>query len=341
MLTEEQKQRIEQNRLAAIRRKEELARQRAQSNGLPSNQPNRNTTASNPNATVSNPKPTNNSTTSNGVHRPPQPNPTNSNGIHAQPQLGATNSASTAQSKYTFNRINANAVLNRPNSNPPNPPLNRQQPNHPTASYGSNTAAASFAIPSANRPANQNQGNPPNGNQNSNYITPAKRPAGPNDHQVDKRLKTGAQAKSPYEQIMGKVQTVKIEFSLLSNREFYVDFKYNQKLVDEVRRLKSARFDGAQKKWAFKLEHYEEIMSALPKIKLDRLTVQLGEGFPKDVLDLLEDSLKYNQIKVNLEANRNVKVILNRLFPYQKEGVMFGVRREGEHSFPAVKSQSF
>lgn len=359
-LTEEQRQRMEQNRLAALRKREELARQRAQSNGQPPNQPNRTTTAinsnagnptaSNQNKTTSNPNtgnPTasnqnrpavinqtnNSSTISNGVPRPtPQPNPTNSNGIRAQPQLSST--TSTTQPKYSFNRINANAVQNRPN-----PPY-RQPPNNPTASYGNNTAS-SFAIPPANRPANQIRSNPPNNPPNaslnsSSYITPAKRPAGPNDHQADKRLKTGVQAKSPYEQIMTKAQTVKIEFSLLNNREFCADFKYHVKLVEEVRKLKGARFDGTQKKWAFKLEDYEEITKALGAIKLDRLTIQLGEGIPKNVRDILADSLKYNQVKVDLGVNKYLPRVLERLFPYQKEGVMFGVRREGKQHLPTI-----
>lgn len=358
-LTEEQRQRMEQNRLAALRKREELARQRAQSNGQPPNQPNRTTTAinsnagnptaSNQNKTTSNPNTgnptasnqnrpavinqTNSSTVSNGVPRPtPQPNPTNSNGIRAQPQLSST--TSTTQPKYSFNRINANAVQNRPN-----PPY-RQPPNNPTASYGNNTAS-SFAIPPANRPANQIRSNPPNNPPNaslnsSSYITPAKRPAGPNDHQADKRLKTGVQAKSPYEQIMTKAQTVKIEFSLLNNREFCADFKYHVKLVEEVRKLKGARFDGTQKKWAFKLEDYEEITKALGAIKLDRLTIQLGEGIPKNVRDILADSLKYNQVKVDLGVNKYLPRVLERLFPYQKEGVMFGVRREGKQHLPTI-----
>ena len=64
-------------------------------------------------------------------------------------------------------------------------------------------------------------------------------------------------------------------------------------------------------------------------IKLDRLIVKLGEGFPKNVLDILHDSLRYDTIKVDLEAKVNLKNVLKRLFPYQREGVIFGVKREG------------
>lgn len=344
-LTEEQKQRIEQNRLAAIRRREELAKQRAQAAAPqppPSVQPNRNLTVNNQRLN----QPTGNNPTTNL--------PTNSNGINRQFVNSA--SSNSNQPKYTFNRI-ANAVANVGQNSRPNPqtnnqltnrsnfnqPPNRQPSNNPPASYGSNSAATSFAVPSANQPnrpsVNQNssvyQNSNPNSNQNSNqtsnYITPAKRPAGSSDNlrESDKRLKTGPQTKSPYEQVMSKAQTIEIKFYLLNNKEFYIDFPFNQRLINEIKALNQARFERTKKVWIFRLENYQETLDKLAAIKLDRLIIKLGEGFPKHVLEILEDSLRYDTIKVDLESKPTLKNVLKRLFPYQKEGVIFGVKREG------------
>lgn len=320
MLTQEQRQKIEQNRLAALRRREELAKQRAQATSNPSSHSNPPLTTSNKTNT------TNPSTNSTGIHRQPQPNDPSSN----------------QQPKYSFNRLNANAVSNvGQKSNPSNNQLanrpNYNQPpisepaNHRPASYGSNTVT-SFPAPSTNQarqPHNQIGSRPSNGQSNS-YITPAKRPAGSDNQQADKRLRTGLQAtKSPYEQILSKAQSIEIKFYLLNNKEFYIDFQFNQRLKDEVKRLNPVRFDTIRKVWIFKLENYQEVLDKLAAIKLDRLIVKLGEGFPKNVLDILHDSLRYDTIKVDLEAKVNLKNVLKRLFPYQREGVIFGVKREG------------
>ena len=394
-LTEEQRRRIEANKQAALKKRDELARQRAQAANKPigqsTNQPNRNLTVSsttnvgttnyqpnsssilprqtplnnpinqlNRNQTATNQTANNQTATNQNQHNhnltatnQNQTNKqTNSNGVHAQAQ----SSNPTQTFRYSFNRINANAVsnvaqnsrTNQPSvnsTNRPNPPA-RQPTNNPSASYGSNTA--SFAIPSTNQPnrlgVNQINNRQPNSipkNSQNSYITPAKRPAGPNDYQTDKRLKTGPQAKSPYEQVMSKAQTIEIKFYLLNNKEFYLDFRFNQRLIDEIKKLHPVRFHVTKKVWIFKLEKYEELLIQLRGIRLDRLDIKLGEGFPSNVQDILKDSLRYDTIKVNLEM-KICPEMLKRLFPYQKEGVIFGVKREGKNAISKIfKSSEF
>ena len=280
-LTEEQKLRMEHNRLAALKRREEKQKERNQSNLLISNASNQ-----------SNNKINNQINNKSGysINR----------GIQS---LNVQQQNSTSRlNQTTTNNSNANYLGNKSNAN------------------NSNSTSMTNIMP-----YNQQQQN--------NFITPAKRPTTDQNNLNDKRMKTSDQVKSPYEQIMGKPKIIlPIEFKLLNNREFFIDFKYNQQFINEIKKI-NVRFDFKKKIWVLKLENYKTDLEKLKLIKIERTEIKFGEGFPDHVLSTLADTLKYDEMKIRLEDNQFLNAsstnMLERLFPYQKEGVKFGVRREG------------
>jgi hypothetical protein len=114
---------------------------------------------------------------------------------------------------------------------------------------------------------------------------------------------------------------------LLNNREFYLDCKFNQKFQDEIKKM-NFRFDYNKKVWIAKLENYKEIVEKLKSIKLDRYDIKYGKPIPDKVLTLLEGTLKYDECKVSLTPTLKQEFV-DRLFPYQREGVKFGIKRDG------------
>lgn len=159
------------------------------------------------------------------------------------------------------------------------------------------------------------------------FVTPNKRPGESLDQAIAEK-RPNVQAKSPYDVIKNHSITFEIEFKLISNREFYLDFKYSSKLIDAVKKFPSARYDAKNKRWVFKLENYKDICSELKKLKIDRLNLKIKSGIPENVLTILQSTLELDEIKVEL-TSRIPSDVLEKLFPYQREGIKFGVRREG------------
>lgn len=356
MLTQEQKDRIERNRLAALARKAELAKQRGQIPNQSIN--NQSTVTSSVTNLNSNNSATNTSSANNRVQAVSSSKNNQQNSTPNQPATGlkynfktAINQSANSSSFGTTNQSTANSSSNSTNQhlnvNSNKQPINRPN-NQANATVTSNqlngfnnNKSDYFIKPNQNSNLNRagsssnmtqimnhNKFQNQNQNQNNNFITPAKRPS--ENSSFEKRLKTdNPQVKSPYEQVMDKsIPNFKIEFKLLDNREFYLDFRYNSKLVEAIRKIKSPRYDPTNKKWIFRLQDYKEVLESVRKLRIERVKIELGEGFPDDLLKLLEDSLQYNKVKVLLEE-KLTREFIGQLFPYQKEGVRFAIKREG------------
>lgn len=355
-LTAEQKAMIEQKRQAALRRREEKARERAL---LAANQPQANhqpqsncqPQTSSINRTTNITSSTTNVQQQQNSAAQPRFNQTANNPQFRTNQMNstATSTTTTNQSSRVTNFTSSTfkqptVVNNQPSSRMNgNPMSNNTNANYMNNSFRTNPSTATTLNQNSNYYNRMNQQashsnfnktnstsktQPAPWQQSTSYfITPTKRPSEQTD-QGSKRQ--NVEAKSPYEQVMDRsIPIMEISFKLINNREFYLDFRFSSKLIDAVKKFQSARYDAVNKRWVFKLEHYKEICDALKKLQIDRLKLKINPGFPDNVLTILQDTLKYDEMKVNLEEKISHSVI-EKLFPYQREGIKFGIRREGK-----------
>lgn len=207
-----------------------------------------------------------------------------------------------------------------------------------TSAVGPRTAGTKAPQPFAFHASAQNRfGAPPSMHStnpsSSNHLTPK-------SNTYQNKMKTpvsskpavapyDTNARSPYQIIQNaSIGQITMNLILRDRYTFAVDFKFSKALIDAVRQLPGAKFDGEDKLWYFSLESYKDTMKRLSQIRLDRIRVVIGEKLSEEAISVVVDSRKFDQVPVNLNDTLPSS-ILNKLFPFQRDALVYGLRRGG------------
>lgn len=218
--------------------------------------------------------------------------------LNARPNNGiVTNkSQSTSNSGSTFaTSVHNSAFMNNYSSVPKGPILNV-----PSSSSSSRSATAGAQFPSQ-----------------ENAFT---------------HLKTKALAKWPSpkknasssSQIIAK-PSVKVSITLISTNRFSIHSEYNSQLNSIFKTIDSKRWDPDSKKWSFLIKDFENILSQMKKLDLK---LEFIDSIPEAVINTLIESQSKKE-DVNLE-DRLSKEFIDGLYDFQREGIIFGIQRNGK-----------
>ncbi|KAL1109987.1 hypothetical protein AAG570_014066 [Ranatra chinensis] len=113
--------------------------------------------------------------------------------------------------------------------------------------------------------------------------------------------------------------------SLFSRDRFCANVAYNQKLIDLLKTIPGREFDPVKKIWHFPLEQYQnfkELVAPLaPHI--------VFSAFPRAIQKNKEKGSWDNIDHKSIDVSRIERNLLDSLFPFQIEGVQFGISKHG------------
>ena len=119
------------------------------------------------------------------------------------------------------------------------------------------------------------------------------------------------------------VRTLKGSCSLISPVRFEIEVGYHKQLIDSMRSLPSGQYNATKKTWSFLVIEHDSVMRSLqslkPEVDISPLPNWILKTFMKP-RDLTPEQVDIGAIDPHLYQN---------LMPFQKEGIQYGVSRQG------------
>ncbi|CAH1406640.1 unnamed protein product [Nezara viridula] len=113
--------------------------------------------------------------------------------------------------------------------------------------------------------------------------------------------------------------------SLIDKDTFVLDVGFNQRLIDICKQIPGRYYDPQRKSWCFPLKEYENF-----KKITNPLSPQIVIGnLPASVLKIFSNPSNFTVNHKEVDISRIEPALLNSLFPFQKEGIQFGVSKGG------------
>jgi len=116
---------------------------------------------------------------------------------------------------------------------------------------------------------------------------------------------------------------IKGSCSLISTSRFELDVSYHKQLIDLVKTVGSAQYNATKKSWTFNISDHDLLHQKLrclkPEVEISNLPHWILQTFskPRDLTPALVDLSSIDPY------------LLENLMPFQKEGIKYGVSREG------------
>ncbi|XP_062603453.1 LOW QUALITY PROTEIN: SWI/SNF-related matrix-associated actin-dependent regulator of chromatin subfamily A-like protein 1 [Saccostrea cucullata] len=115
---------------------------------------------------------------------------------------------------------------------------------------------------------------------------------------------------------------------LISRERFEVTAGYYPPLIDLFKTIATKKYDAVTRKWSFKLEDYHKLVAAMrsmsPQVKLVTLPQAILSTFQQQLKGIYPDREIPTANLDNLDQS-----LVNSLLPFQREGVDFGVHKQG------------
>uniref|UniRef100_A0A1B6GXP5 SWI/SNF-related matrix-associated actin-dependent regulator of chromatin subfamily A-like protein 1 n=1 Tax=Cuerna arida TaxID=1464854 RepID=A0A1B6GXP5_9HEMI len=113
---------------------------------------------------------------------------------------------------------------------------------------------------------------------------------------------------------------------LISKERFTVDVPFHQPTIDLFRSIKGKEYDSKTRLWTFPVSEYFNLKKSVGILKPH---VVIGD-LPKCVVETFITKVKNYQQDINkVDISRVDENLLNTIYPFQMEGIKFGVSRGG------------
>ncbi|XP_065215119.1 SWI/SNF-related matrix-associated actin-dependent regulator of chromatin subfamily A-like protein 1 [Planococcus citri] len=119
---------------------------------------------------------------------------------------------------------------------------------------------------------------------------------------------------------------VTVNCVLISRDRFAADFIFNKVVVDALKTIPNRQYDPKTARWSFPLTEYNKVKTTLQSIK-EILVIVIP--LPNLVLKTFATASKQKADYKSIDLSNIDKALLDNLFPFQKEGVQFGVSKNG------------
>lgn len=110
---------------------------------------------------------------------------------------------------------------------------------------------------------------------------------------------------------------------LLSKERFYVDVGYKAEVIDVFKQVPSRMYDAKTRKWNFLIEHHDKLISLCRPMEPQVLIAPL----PWLVVKMFLNAKK--KVDGDIDLSGLDPVLKNSLLPFQREGVEYGIRKDG------------
>lgn len=117
----------------------------------------------------------------------------------------------------------------------------------------------------------------------------------------------------------------KVKISLQSPSRLSVTFAFKEDMIQAIKTLKTSSYDPNERKWTIDISDYANCVSLLKTIGNTELDTN---SVPARLVSLIQTNSKFNEIKVNL-LDKFDQEFIDKLYPFQREGIKFGIQRNG------------
>lgn len=126
----------------------------------------------------------------------------------------------------------------------------------------------------------------------------------------------------------GKSESIKINLVMITEDRFQIEAPYNQELIKLFYKISSKKYDPKTKWWNFHIDDYNNLLQDIRMVFGTKIIIS---SIPSFVLQAFRNNLRKKseeKLQVSIEGKID-KILLSQLMPFQKEGVMYGIRNNG------------
>ncbi|XP_008553472.1 SWI/SNF-related matrix-associated actin-dependent regulator of chromatin subfamily A-like protein 1 [Microplitis demolitor] len=120
-------------------------------------------------------------------------------------------------------------------------------------------------------------------------------------------------------------QQIKGTISMISLTRFEVDIKYCPQFIEYCKTFKTRVYDQQRKLWSFDITEYNDFLKGL---KDSAPQVQLA-GLPQYVYRVFKNNASIKPEITEPDLSRIDPKLMETLMPFQREGVCFGIKKDG------------
>lgn len=134
----------------------------------------------------------------------------------------------------------------------------------------------------------------------------------------------------PLPSLYDRLTKVSLSVKLASIDRLDVNFNYNIKVIDKIKQLKTSSWIPERKCWSINLCDYKNLLAVGEQLKKEGTEIHMDSNtFSPRVLALLL-TFKNNAKKEDIVLQGQLRPqMVDKMFPFQREGVQFGVSRDG------------
>lgn len=116
---------------------------------------------------------------------------------------------------------------------------------------------------------------------------------------------------------------------LLDNLRFMVRVDYEEEFIKKFRNYEGRQYDPVKKTWSFPLKEFERFMADMKELKKQNFDISFDKNIPQSLTKKLLEYNNIHNVKIDL-SERLESDFYNKLYPYQREGIIFGIKRDGK-----------
>ena len=150
-------------------------------------------------------------------------------------------------------------------------------------------------------------------------------PAGPSRSNNNKVQKTKDDSVAP---VFTKGLKIRVKFSLAPENRIALEFAYNVRVVEAVKKLTTAKYERDSCRWTVHVNDYLGAIETLNGLKSGGMDVEVdSDSVPARVVALVTNEMNNRDSEVNL-GDRLDQTMIDKMFPFQREGVKFAIRKK-------------
>ncbi|RWS05274.1 SWI/SNF-related matrix-associated actin-dependent regulator of chromatin subfamily A-like protein 1 [Dinothrombium tinctorium] len=134
--------------------------------------------------------------------------------------------------------------------------------------------------------------------------------------------------RNPHQGVSNEKREVEAELVLKNKDRIELVFKFDRDVINAVKQIPTASFNSQTKNWNFDISVFRQIIQTLNSLNNNNIKINFTDIVPNNVILSLLQYRQRQMPQIDLSSKLSSK-FLTSLFAFQKEGIIFGIHRNG------------